>query len=242
MIARERTREQSKSQQRERILAAARALFAERGMDRVTMSDVARSSGVARATVFNYFASKYALAEAITEEVIAYFSGMLDRALADDATPTPALIRAFFSHMGAGIEAYASFFRGVFREIMKIWVGLDEGGAAQRASAGTFAKLERVMARGLERGELQPLASAADLARAFDSLTNGTIVHWLFDEPDESLAVRMERAAEIFLGALAAPRFAAAPKRLVALAPPPQDPMRKLTPGRRPRPRRAKES
>jgi len=237
-------REQSKGEQRERILAAARALFAERGMEQVTMSEVAAASGVARATVFNYFASKYALAEAITEEVIAYFSGMLERALADETTPTPTLIRAFFAHMGTGIEAYASFFRGVFREIVKIWVGLDEGGAAQRARAGTFAQLEALMARGLERGELQPLASAADLARAFDSLTNGTIVHWLYDEPGESLAARMERTSEIFLGAVAAARFATAPRRLVALAPLPQDPIRKPTPRRRarPRPRRAKES
>ncbi|HXZ85696.1 MAG TPA: TetR/AcrR family transcriptional regulator [Myxococcota bacterium] len=238
------SRAQSKGEQRERILAAARTLFAERGMEQVTMSEVAAASGVARATVFNYFASKYALAEAITEEVIAYFSGMLDRALADAVTPTPTLIRAFFAHMGAGIEAYAAFFRGIFREIVKIWVGLDEGGAAQRASAVTLAKLERLMARGLERGDLQPVASAADLARAFDSLTNGTIVHWLYDEPGESLAARMERAAEILLGAVAGPRFAAAPRRLVALAAPPEDPIRKVTPRKRarPRPRRAKES
>jgi AcrR family transcriptional regulator len=237
-------REQSKSEQRERILDAARGLFAERGVEPVTMADVATAAGVARATVFNYFASKYALVEAITDDVIAYFRGMLDNALADDVTPTPALIRALFAHMGEGIEAYAGFYRGVFREIMKISVGLDEGGAAQRTRDATSAQLVRLMKRGLARGELRRVAPAADLARAFDSLSNGTIVRWLYDERTDSLRERMERAVEIFLGAVAAPRFAARPRRLVSLALPPLDPTTADTPKKRARRsvRRAKET
>jgi AcrR family transcriptional regulator len=237
-------REQSKNEQRERILDAARSLFAERGVEPVTMADVAATAGVARATVFNYFASKYALVEAITDDVVAYFEEMLAAALADDVTPTPALVRALYAQMGAGIEAYAGFFRGVFREIMKISVGLDEGAAARRTREVTSAQLVRLMERGLARGELNRVAPAADLARAFDSLANGTITHWLYDERSDSLHERMARAAEIFLGAVAAKRFAAKPRRLVALAPPPQDPTSTETPKRRARrtPRRAKET
>ncbi len=217
-------REQSKNEQRDRILDAARSLFGERRVEAVTMADVAATADVSRATVFNYFASKYALVEAITDDVIVYFENMLDAALADEVTPTPTLIRALYKQMGEGIEAYAGFFRGVFREIMKISVGLDEGAAARRTREVVSRQLERLMERGLSRRELLPVAPAADLARAFDSLANGTIVHWLYDEQSDSLHVRMGRAAEILLGALAAKRFAAKPKRLVALAAPPLTP------------------
>jgi AcrR family transcriptional regulator len=236
-------REQSKSQQRERILGAARQLFAERGVEPVTMADVAAAAGVARATVFNYFASKYALVESITDDVIAYFQGMLENALADEVTPTPAIIRALFAQMSTGIETYQGFFRGVFREIAKISVGLDEGAAARRTREVTSAQLVRLMERGLARGDLQPVAPAADLARAFDSLCNGTIIRWLYDEHSDSLRERMERAAEILLAPVAAPRFAARPRRLVALSPPPEDPTAD-TPrkGARPARRRAKET
>ena len=236
-------RAQSKSQQRERILDAARQLFAGRGVEPVTMADVAVAAGVARATVFNYFASKYALVEAITDDVVAYFQGMLENALADEVTPTPAIIRALFAHMGAGIEAYKSFYRGVFREIAKISVGLDEGLAARRTREVTSAQLVRLIERGLARGDLQRAAPAADLARAFDSLTNGTIIGWLYDEQSDSLQERMERAAEIFLAPVAAPRFAARPRKLVALSPLPEDPTAD-TPRKRVRParRRAKET
>jgi AcrR family transcriptional regulator len=236
-------RQRSKSVQRERILDAARTLFAERGVEPVTMADVAGAAGVARATVFNYFASKYALVEAITDDVVAYFQAMLENALADQVTPTPAIVRALFSHMGAGIEAYQGFYRGVFREIAKLSVGLDEGLASRRTREITSAQVVRLMERGLERGDLQKVAPAADLARAFESLTNGTIIGWLYDEHSDSLRERMERAAEIFLAPVAAPRHAARPRRLVALSRPPEDPMAD-TPRKRARraPRRAKET
>ena len=224
-------REEKKNAQREGILDAARYLFAERGVEQVTMTEVADLAKVSRATAFNYFASKYALVEAITDDVLRYFTGMLEEALADETTPTPSLVRAAFAQMGAGIETYAGFFRGIFREIMKISVGLDEGGVAERTNRENWQLLERLMTRGLERGELRPVAPAADLARAFLNLTNGTIVSWLYDERSDSLRERMARAAEIFLGPVAAPRFAERPRRLRALSALP-----------RPRPRRAKET
>jgi AcrR family transcriptional regulator len=224
-------REQKKSEQRAGILDAARSLFAERGVEQVTMAEVAEAARVSRATVFNYFASKYALVEAITDDVLVYFTGMLEQALADEATPTPTLVRAAFAQMGTGIEAYAGFFRGIFREIMKISVGLDEGGVAARTNERNRGLLERLMERGVARRELRRVAPPADLARAFSGLANGTIVSWLYDERSDSLHERMERAAEIFLGAVAAPRFAERPRRLRALSGPP-----------RPRPRRTKET
>src|SRR5437879_10025524 len=120
-------------EQRTRIVDAARRLFAEHGFDEVTMAEVAADAGVARATVFNHFGSKHALMEAITEEVIAHYQGMLRNALADTTTSTPVLVRALFEQMGAGIQEDQRFYRGVFREIAKIRLGLDEGGLGEQA-------------------------------------------------------------------------------------------------------------
>jgi AcrR family transcriptional regulator len=194
--------------QRERILDAARALFASQGFETVTMAEIASQAGVARATVFNHFGSKRALIEAITESVFDYWKGMLDRALADERSPTPSLVRALFEGM-AGIEQLLSFYRGVFREIMKVLVGLDEGGAAQRARDHALERLERLLARGQQRGELSNQFAAGDLAAAFDSLANGTIMHWLYEDTSGSLRERMRRAVEIFLGTVALGRPAA---------------------------------
>ena len=81
-------REQNRTEQRERILDAARRLFEAQSFDQVTMTHVASQAGVARATVFNYFPSKYNLVEAITEDVLGYFRSMLEAVLACEEDPT----------------------------------------------------------------------------------------------------------------------------------------------------------
>jgi len=187
----------------ERILDAARSLFGTRGFETVTMAEIADEAGVARATVFNHFGSKTALVEGITEVVFSQYIAMLENALELETIPTATLVRALFEQMGEGIELSYGFYRGVFRQMMKIQTGLDEGGAAAQAGGEASERLERLLARGQERGDLSRRFSAADLAHAFESLSNGTITRWLYDDASGSLHERMLTAAEIFLGAVA---------------------------------------
>jgi TetR/AcrR family transcriptional regulator, cholesterol catabolism regulator len=230
-------RDRHRQRQRERILDAARALFASRGFEAVTMSDVAAQAGVVRATVFNQFGSKGALVDAITEGVLDAFCQLLDNALADERTPTPDLVRALFEHMAIGIEQFHGFYRGVFREIMKIQVGLEEGGLAARANERAHARLERLLARGQQRGDLSPDFALADLVGAFMSLANGTITHWLYDAGAGALRDRMRGAAEIWLGAVAigAPRSEPLPELFGALRWTPPLPERTTPPRRKKR-------
>jgi len=215
------SRERQRNSQRERILDAARFLFASRGFDAVAMSDVAERAGVARATVFNHFGSKHALVEAITASVFDYYRVMLDHALADESSSAPALVRALFDHMGAGIEQFHGFYRELFREIMKFQVGLEESSTAAQAAERTQERLTRLLARGQQRGELSQDFTAADLESAFTSLANGTIDRWLYEDASSSLRERMQKAAEIFLGSVASAESLAAPAAALAFAPEP---------------------
>jgi AcrR family transcriptional regulator len=197
-----------------RILAAAQTLFRARGIDDVTMAEVAEQAGVARATVFNRFGSKHALVEAITESVFAGYEMLLDQALAQSKASVPALVRQLFEQMGVGIEADRRFYRAVFREIAKITVGLDEDAIAQRARQAAIRRLEQLLTRGQARGELARGFEPEDLATAFDSLVFGTITHWLYDDASEALPARMRRAAEILLGAVEVPSRAGRSPRI----------------------------
>ncbi len=185
------------------MLDAAHVLFRDNGVDAVTMAEVAEASGVARATVFNHFGSKHALVEAITEGVYDGYTELLKNALADRVTPAPVLIRVLFETMGAGIESDPRFYRGVFREIALLTVGLREGGVAYRARQLALDRLLHLLTRGQARDELTRDHTPEDLATACDSLVFGTITHWLYDDASESLQARMRRASDVFLGSVA---------------------------------------
>jgi AcrR family transcriptional regulator len=189
----------ARDEQQQRVLDAAARLFADHGFDDVTMAEIAAEADVARATVFNYFGSKRALIEAITEGVLDFYSVMLDEALADERTPTPTLMRKLCDDMAKGIESQRRFFRSVFREIARVQLGLDTSDVAQRAYERNRARLILLAERGQARGDLATSLSADAIASAFHSLTNGTITNWLYNDPTSPLSARMRDVAEVFL-------------------------------------------
>lgn len=189
-------RERNRTEQQARILDAAHGLLSAHGFDDVSMSDIAAEAGVARATVFNHFGSKRSLVEAITGEVMANYEAMLENALDHEEFSVPDLVRTLFEQMGRGIEGDPRFYRGVFREIAELQRGSEERAAPEG--------LARLLRRGQDRDELSTDYRTDDLVRAFGALSNGTITSWLYGDADEPLHVRMRRAAEIFLGPVAA--------------------------------------
>jgi AcrR family transcriptional regulator len=67
-IAGERRERADAKRNRKRVLEAARELFAQRGVENVTMEDVARRAGVAKGTVFHRFGDRSGLALALLDE------------------------------------------------------------------------------------------------------------------------------------------------------------------------------
>ncbi|GLW11247.1 TetR family transcriptional regulator [Microtetraspora sp. NBRC 13810] len=65
---------------RELLLAAARQIFAEHGLD-ASMDEIARSSGVGNATLYRRFPTREALIEEVFGDMVAAFQGIADRAL-----------------------------------------------------------------------------------------------------------------------------------------------------------------
>lgn len=61
-------RARQKAKRREQILAEAKALFAETGVDAVTMAEIAEAAGISTPTVFNYFGNKDGILIALITE------------------------------------------------------------------------------------------------------------------------------------------------------------------------------
>ena len=187
--------------QRERILAAARPLFAQRGFDNVTVADIAAAAGTSRATVFNQFGSKAGLVEATLHGVMSFYESMVDRALESDA-PTADLVVDLFREMGAGITLDPAYYRGIFREVARLQVGMGEGDAGQVALARARDLLEQLFERGITRGDVDERHTPALLALSVSALSNVTITDWLYGDSDVDLEDRMVEAAQVIVAAM----------------------------------------
>ena len=91
---------------RQRILGAARELFAERGVDNVNMRDVAVAAGVGQGTLYRHFEHKAALCEALAAGNVAEFTAaVLERLEAERTTRSVLeLFRDFVDSMLTFIE------------------------------------------------------------------------------------------------------------------------------------------
>lgn len=78
---------------REKVLAAGRAAFAEHGSD-AQMDDIARRAGVGVGTVYRHFPTKQALAEALVEERFARIVANAHELL-EDPDPWRTIVRSF---------------------------------------------------------------------------------------------------------------------------------------------------
>lgn len=105
----------------DRILDAAGALFAERGVESVGMNDIARAAGCSRATVYRYFESRESLhnayvhrhAQSVNRKLAGLVGGIADpqERLITALTAALALVRespalaAWFTRTAIGAEA-----------------------------------------------------------------------------------------------------------------------------------------
>ena len=156
------------------LLAAARAVFAEKGFDGATIEDVAAAAGVAKGTVYIYYRSKRELYGAVFRE------GMLalHRATTERVQATPDLagkIRAFVTTKLAYFDEHRDFFRLYFEAF----------GSAQAVGPGLQAEfdalyreqvrmLEAALRSGVRRGECRKLRPDAAAFAIFD-LTRGLL-------------------------------------------------------------------
>ncbi|HKE46488.1 MAG TPA: TetR/AcrR family transcriptional regulator [Rhodanobacteraceae bacterium] len=100
----------------ERILAAAERLFAERGFDSVSISDVAAASGVCKANVFHHFAGKHALYEAVLSGSCVRLGEAMERMLATGADPA-GQIPHFLTWYRAYLREHPATARLLLREL-----------------------------------------------------------------------------------------------------------------------------
>ncbi|MFI8289036.1 TetR/AcrR family transcriptional regulator [Streptomyces sp. ms191] len=162
----------------ERLLAEARASFAEHGTD-ASLEDVARRAGVGIGTLYRHFPNRDALMSAVFQEALA---ALLQRShdLAEAEDPCRALVewlRALITHAGE--------YRGLARALMS--ASYDGSSALSRCSVPLREAGERLLARARAAGTVQDDVSIGDLMQ----LTNAIALAAEQTPEDTGLADRL---------------------------------------------------
>lgn len=115
---REQRREERRDalENRQSLLQTADALFTERGVEAVTMTEIARAAGVGQGTIYRHFSHKGELMEAL---LFPHFEHFQEEATAnfgnEEATTHPLqLIRLFLIHFAYFIEEHTAYLRALY--------------------------------------------------------------------------------------------------------------------------------
>ena len=143
---------QDAARNRERVVEAAAALFAERGMS-VGVPEVAERAGVGKATVYRSFPSKENLIAAVLEQRMAW-----TRERADLAAQAPDAGAAFRELLAEMADVWAS--DHALADAMAYKQQLPELAPALQS---VREALDRLVARAQEQGAIRPDVTGADV-------------------------------------------------------------------------------
>jgi AcrR family transcriptional regulator len=171
---------------RDKLVAAARTVFAERGFAGTRMGDLADAAGVAHGTVYTYFDTK--------EDVLL---AVLDAVRADlHAAMTVPNVRNPIARVEAANRAYLDGYRG-HAQLLQVAQAAAAGDARfadvllelRRTHVRRVATaIRKLQADGLASRDLDPHTAAAALC----GMVEGFAAHWLGrgEDHDEALATR----------------------------------------------------
>jgi AcrR family transcriptional regulator len=183
------------------IIEAATVVFAEKGFDRATMSDIAEAVGINKATIYLYFDSKDALIQTIAEQLFAQELADLETVRDLPGTATERLNAYYEMLIAEGDEVlplmpiiYEFYALGLRRE--------DVCTVITDYLQEIETLLEAIIADGIATGEFES-TDARKAARALDALMSGTFLHWVYAPEEVDVSAQLRYSVQlIFRGLL----------------------------------------
>ena len=100
-----------REQTRRKLLAAAMAVFAEKGTDAPLIEDFIATAGVARGTFYNYFSTTQELLDAVTAELSDAILGNIEKVVLRNADPLQRIAcgALLYMHIGVNVPKWGDF-------------------------------------------------------------------------------------------------------------------------------------
>ncbi len=170
----------------ERLVAAAAAVFAERGADDVSLEEIARRAGVGIGTLYRHFPARQALLEAVYKDQVDGLEVLAGKLLASES-PGAALCE--------WMRAFATF--GRTKRSLSSALVANKSELMSACSVTLRGCTETLLNRAQEAGEARPEVQSVDVMRLAHALILATEAPADPDQP--------ERLSDLIVGSVLLP-------------------------------------
>lgn len=152
-------KERDRLRHKEEILSAALRLFAEKGFHEVSMQEIATQAEFATGTLYNFFASKDALFEELTERCADMIIGDLG-AILDGEGDEIERLRRFFRRQPELLEKHGDFIKVYVSEMGTRGAKCARNHDHEKVDRVLHPKIEQLLASGIRKGLFRPVDPA----------------------------------------------------------------------------------
>lgn len=167
-----------RDERRKLIVVYTKELIIERGIESVTMQDIAKKAELSKATLYLYFKSKEAILEEILEEASTYFIEYAQSRMSENDTGLTAIRKLWMSYIelyGKSRDIFIMF--GIKNFIAPGYPFLMErnSGQSEKAPFKLYQLILYVLSRGVADGTLDPSICPENVARTALLITSGIV-------------------------------------------------------------------
>ena len=192
-------RETGEARQRQ-IVEAARSIIAARGIEALTIREIAKEVGISEADIYRHFASKKVILLFLIEDVEKTLMEMVNRALSEEREPVQSLENVLKAHL-----SYVEQRRGVSLLVVAETLRLADKDLRKRMFGVVnryIARIEEILAQGMRSGHVRKDIDLGTAALTFFALIHVTVTLWALSDASFSLMERHKPLWESYLAGI----------------------------------------
>lgn len=194
----------STGERQHQIIDAARKIIATRGMENLSIRDLAKEVGISEAAIYRHFPSKKDILLLLIEDIEKTLLDTVDRAATEKKDPLHGLENVLRAHL-----SYVEQRRGVSLIVISETLRLADMNLRKRMFEVVnryLSRIEELLARGIKSGQISQEIDLSTAALTFFAIIHTTVTLWALSNSGFSLARRHKPLWDSYIANIAVSR------------------------------------
>lgn len=180
------------------IVAHARKIIMSKGMEKLTIRELAREIRLTEGAIYKHFRSKREIIELLIEDIETTLLKTIDAALESEGKSLEKLKNVFASHL-----SYVEQRKGVSFAIINETINIKDEKLQSRMLSvlnAYYKRIERLLLQGMETGEIRKDIKTSSASVAFFGMVQSLVTLWALKDYDAKvIKTHMEEMFEIYI-------------------------------------------